>query len=430
MLADLLAAAASARTEAPAPGSPSYRAYCDELAVRLGKRWDLVLDANSADVAGARERGLPQVMIDRLTVSDQHLSSLVALAGEVARALPTVTAAGTPQPAGGAPVIRQVRKPLGLVLMIYEARPTVTIEGALLPVAVGNAVILRGGAEIARTAVTFGQIAAEALQAAGLPAAMVQVLADPDRRVVRELLGRADVIDALIPRGSPSLIDYCQRTSTIPVIASGGGVNHLFVDRSADIWQAARLALDSKVAEPTACNTLEMVLVHADIASSLVAALIRLSDQSGRPARLRIDSSLLPLLATAGPTIVEPLADHDDGREFLDATIGIRAVGGVEEAIAHIRRHGSGHTEGVAARDPAVIERFLSAVDAAALVVNASLRMHDGPTMRLGPELSISTGRLHVRGPVGLPALMTYSWVIEGDGDLRGGWEAVGEDPP
>jgi glutamate-5-semialdehyde dehydrogenase len=256
----------------------------------------------------------------------------------------------------------------------------------------------------------------------------VQVLADPDRRVVRELLGRADVIDALIPRGSPSLIDYCQRTSTIPVIASGGGVNHLFVDRSADIWQAARLALDSKVAEPTACNTLEMVLVHADIASSLVAALIRLSDQSGRPARLRIDSSLLPLLATAGPTIVEPLADHDDGREFLDATIGIRAVGGVEEAIAHIRRHGSGHTEGVAARDPAVIERFLSAVDAAALVVNASLRMHDGPTMRLGPELSISTGRLHVRGPVGLPALMTYSWVIEGDGDLRGGWEAAGED--
>jgi glutamate-5-semialdehyde dehydrogenase len=430
MLADLLAVATSARTEAPAPGSPSYRAYCDELAVRLGKRWDLVLEANSADVAAAGQRSLPDVMIDRLTVSDRHLSSLVALAGEVARALPAVTAAGAPRPGGGASMIRQIRKALGLVLMIYEARPTVTIEGALLPVAVGNAVILRGGAEIARTAVAFGAIAAEALQAAGLPAGMVQVLADPDRRVVRELLGRADVIDALIPRGSPSLIDYCQRTSTIPVIASGGGVNHLFVDRSADIEQAARLALDSKVAEPTACNTLEMVLAHADIAAGLVDALIRLSDRSGRPSRLRIDSSLLPVPAAAGPTTIEPLAEHDDGREFLDRTIGIRPVGGVEQAIAHIRRHGSGHTEGVAARDPAVIERFLSAVDAAALVVNASLRMHDGPTMRLGPELSISTGRLHVRGPVGLPALMTYSWVIEGDGDLRGGWEAAGEEPP
>jgi glutamate-5-semialdehyde dehydrogenase len=427
MLADLLAAAVSARTEAPPPGSLSYGAYCDELAVRLSKRWDLVLDANSADVAAARERGLPDVLIDRLAVSDRHLSSLVALAGEVARALPAVTAPETPRPASGTSTIRQVRKALGLVLMIYEARPTVTVEGALLPVAVGNAVILRGGAEIARTAVAFGTIAAEALKAAGLPAGMVQVLADPDRRVVRELLGRADVIDALIPRGSPSLIDYCQRTSTIPVIASGGGVNHLFVDRSADIEQAARLALDSKVAEPTACNTLEMVLAHADIAADLAGALIRWGDRS---VRLRLDSSLLAGLAATGPATVEPLAEHDDGREFLDRTIGLRPVGGVEQAIAHIRRHGSGHTEGVAARDPAVIERFLSAVDAAALVVNASLRMHDGPTMRLGPELSISTGRLHVRGPVGLPALMTYSWVIEGNGDLRGGWEAAGEDPP
>jgi glutamate-5-semialdehyde dehydrogenase len=438
MLADLLATATSARAEAPAPGSPCYVSYCNELGARLGKHWDLVRQANSADVAAARERGLPGAIVDRLTVSGDHLSSLVALAGEVAAAQPAVTEPAAPRPASGASTIRQVRKPLGLVLMIYEARPTVTFEGALLPVSVGNAVILRGGAEIARTAAAFGVIAAEALQAAGLPAGMVHVLADPDRRVVRELLGRADVIDALIPRGSPSLIDYCQRSSTIPVIASGGGVNHLYVDRSADIEQAARLSLDSKVAEPTACNTLEMVLAHADIAADLVDALIRLGERSAQAYRLRIDGALLPRparrpltsLPAPGPVIVEPLADHDDGREFLDRTIGVRPVAGIEEAIAHIRRHGSGHTEGVAARDPAVIGRFLSAVDAAALVVNASLRMHDGPTMRLGPELSISTGRLHVRGPVGLSALMTYSWVIEGDGDLRGGWEAAGEGPP
>jgi glutamate-5-semialdehyde dehydrogenase len=314
-------------------------------------------------------------------------------------------------------------------LMIYEARPTVTIEGALLPVAVGNAVILRGGAEIARTALAFGAIVADALATAGLPAGLAQVLADPDRRVVRELLGRSDVIDALIPRGSPSLIDYCQRNSTIPVIASGGGVNHLYVDRTADVELAARLALDSKVAEPTACNTLEMVLAHAAIADEFVAALIRLSERSAQPYQLRIDPSLLPRgegqAETAGQVTVQPLSEHDDGREFLDRTIGIRPVAGVDEALAHIVRYGSGHTEGVAARDPEVIDRFLSVVDAAALVVNASLRMHDGPTMRLGPELSISTGRLHVRGPVGLSSLVTYSWVIEGDGDLRGGWESA-----
>lgn len=431
MLAELLATAAGARAEAPAPGSPVYLAYCDELAARLGKGWDLVRRANAADVAAARDRGLADALVERLTVSERHLAGLVALAGEVARALPAATAPGPELKASGTATIRQVRKALGLVLMIYEARPTVTVEGALLPVAVGNAVILRGGAEIAGTAQALATIAAEALHAAGLPAGLVQVLADPDRRVVRELLSRADVIDALIPRGSPSLIDYCLRNSTIPVIASGGGVNHLYVDRSADVEQAARIALDSKVAEPTACNTLEMVLAHAEVAADLVSALVRLSDRSGQPYRLRVDESI-PLHApvTAGPLTVERLAEHDDGREFLDRTIGIRSVAGVEQAIAHIRRHGSRHTEGVAAADPAVIERFLAAVDAAALVVNSSLRLHDGPTMRLGPELSISTGRLHVRGPVGLAALMTYSWVIEGHGDLRGGWEAGGEDPP
>jgi glutamate-5-semialdehyde dehydrogenase len=422
MVAELLATATCARAEAPPPGDQRYQAYCHELADRLGKEWDLVAEANAADVAAARERGLSGALIDRLTVADRHLGSLVALAGNVAGALPAATAPADPRPASGAATIRQVRKPLGLVLMIYEARPTVTVEGALLPVAVGNAVILRGGAEIATTAAAIGAIVTEALLAAGLPAGLAQVLTDPDRRLLRELLGRGDAIDALIPRGSPSLIDYCLRTAAMPVIASGGGVNHLYVDRTADVELAARIALDSKIAEPTACNTLEMVLAHAEIAADLVAALVRLSERSGQPFRLRVDAALLPVASPA----VEPLAEHDDGREFLDRTVGVRPVAGIEQAIAHIRRYGSGHTEGVAARDQAVIERFLSAVDAAALVVNSSLRLHDGPTMRLGPELSISTGRLHVRGPVGLPALMTYSWVIEGDGDLRGGWE----DPP
>lgn len=424
MLEEMLAAGVAARTEAPPPGSASYLAYCAELAARLGNGWDRVLDASATDVAAARARGLPEALIDRLTLSDRHLRQLVALAGDVAAALPAVTAPGAPRPATRSLAIRRMPKPIGLILMIYEARPTVTVEGALLPVAVGNAVILRGGSEIAHTARALGEIVAEALQAAGLPDRMAQVLTDPDRRLVRELLKRADVIDALIPRGSPSLIDHCQRTSTIPVIASGGGVNHLYVDRTADLDLAARIALDSKLAEPTACNTLEMVLAHTDIAGELVEALLRLGDRIGQPYQLRLPPALPPALLTvpgaARQVVVQPLAAHDNGREFQDRTVGLRPVAGIEPAIAHIRQYGSRHTEGVVARDPQVIERFLSAVDAAALVVNSSLRLHDGPTMALGPELSISTGRLHVRGPVGLAALLTYSWVIEGNGALRG----------
>ncbi len=420
MLDELLASGNDAQQQAPPPGSDAYLAYCAELAARLGKHWDRVLDASAADIAAARARELPEAIIDRLTLSERHLGQLVALAGEVAELLPAVTGQGPSRPGTRSTSVRRIPKPIGLILMIYEARPTVTVEGALLPVAVGNSVILRGGSEIANTARALGEIVAEALLAAGLPAGLAQVLTDSDRRLVRELLKRPDAIDALIPRGGPSLIDYCLRSSTIPVIASGGGVNHLYVDRAADLELAAAIVLDSKIAEPTACNTLEMVLAHAEIAGPLVAGIIRVGERTRQTCRLRVDPSLLPVPGAGGPVVVEPLGEHDDGREFLDKTVGLRPIPGIEAAIAHIRRYGSRHTEGVVAGDPQVLQRFLGGVDAAALVVNSSLRLHDGPSMCLGPELSISTGRLHVRGPVGLSSLLSYSWVIEGDGSLRG----------
>lgn len=398
MTDEILELAARARVQAPAPGDDRYAVYCDSLATYLDKDWDRVLQANARDLARATERGLPPALLDRLSLGESHLRQLVALTRQVGEALPSVTSPGEATAMGSARV-RRIPKPLGVILMIYEARPTVTIEGALLPVAVGNVAILRGGTEMAATSAALGEIVAEATAAAGLPDGMVQVLTDGDRAVVRELLKRHDVIDALIPRGSPSLIEYCRTASTIPVIASGGGVNHLYVDADADLELAARIAVDSKLAEPTACNTLEMVLAHASIAERFV----RLLDGSGMTVK------------TGGS--LEP---HDNGREFLDRTIGVRAVSGLDEAVEHIRRYGSRHTEGVVSTRSEVVDEFLRAVDAAALVVNGSLRLHDGPTMRLGPELSISTGRLHVRGPVGLAALLTYSWGIDGNGTLRG----------
>jgi glutamate-5-semialdehyde dehydrogenase len=416
----ILERAAAARTRAPAPGDERYVAYCDALAARLDKHWDGVLRANAGDLARARERGLPAALLDRLSLGERHLRQLVALTEEVRRALPSATARSQALPAAGAMRVRRVPKPLGVILMIYEARPTVTIEGALLPVAVGNVAVLRGGSEIAATNTALGALAAEAAEAAGLPAGMVQVLTDGDRSLVRQLLKRHDAVDALIPRGSPSLIDHCRATSTIPVIASGGGVNHLYVDASADLDLATRIALDSKLAEPTACNTLEMVLAHGDVAAPLARRLVDAGAALTEPYALRLDAALAGEVARGPGATVQVLEEHDDGREFLDRTLGLRPVPGLSGAVTHIRRYGSRHTEGVVATRPEVVDGFLRGVDAAALVVNGSLRLHDGPTMRLGPELSISTGRLHVRGPVGLAALLTYSYAIEGNGTLRG----------
>jgi glutamate-5-semialdehyde dehydrogenase len=415
----LLATAGRARAQTPPPGDTRYDKYCTALAARLAESWPVVLAANATDVARAADAGMGPVLLDRLSLGQHHLHALIDLIERTRTALPAVTSPAAGHRAGNGTRVRRLAKAVGVVLMIYEARPTVTVEGALLPVATGNVAILRGGSEIAETNLALAAAVGQALADAGLPPGAAQVVTDPDRQLVRALLRRHDAIDVLIPRGSPSLIDYCRTSSTIPVIASGGGGNHLYVDRSADLDLAARIALDSKLAEPTACNTLELVLAHADVAAELTGRLAHAGTQDSLPWLLRVD----PRLSAAVPagTEVAWLGDSDDGREFLERSVGIRPVAGLDDGVQHIRRFGSGHTEGVVATDPAVINGFLSRVDAAALVVNGSLRLHDGPTMGLGPELSISTGRLHVRGPVDLPALLTYSWVIDAAGTLRGG---------
>ena len=262
----LLTSARAALAAAPPTGDPAYARYCRELADRLADHWPAVLKANAQDVARAAERGLSPVLLDRLRLTDAHLDGLRQLTRAVLSELAEVTAPGAGVPVGDWGVRLRTPKPLGVVFMVYEARPTVTVEGALLPVAVGNAVLLRGGKEIARTNEALSVVAREALEAAGLPARLVTVLDDPDRTQLRALLKRPDAVDVLIPRGSPSLIDYCRSASSIPVIASGGGVNHVYVHRSADLDLAAEVALDSKLPEPTACNTAEMLLVDAEVA--------------------------------------------------------------------------------------------------------------------------------------------------------------------
>jgi glutamate-5-semialdehyde dehydrogenase len=404
---------------APPLGAPEYLAFADAVAEGLGRRWVEVTEANEQDVEDGRARGLSGAFLDRIRLEERHLEYVGGLARSIARELPELVRPGPVVQGLDGLEARRVPKPLGVVFMIYEAKPTVTIEGALVAVCSGNATILRGSTEIAATNAALGDVLDEALAESELPAGMVQVLGDADRNQFRELLRRDDAIDLVIPRGSPSLVDYCRTATRSPVIVGGGGVNHLYVHESADPELAVRLLLDSKLPEPAGCTALEMALVDEGAADAFLAELARraAAGELG-DLRLRVPEELIPDLPEELER-VEPLADHDDGREYLDLVLALRVVDGVEEAIEHIRRHGTAHTEGIVAADAEAIERFCARVDAAAVIVNGSLRLHDGPTMGLGAELAISTGRLHVRGPVTIDALVTHTWRIEGNGAVR-----------
>ncbi|MZE79642.1 glutamate-5-semialdehyde dehydrogenase [Streptomyces sp. SID5475] len=419
----ILRSARAALHAAPPIGDDAYPRYCRELARELNDSWPAVAAANRRDVTAAEEAGLPPTLVNRLRLTPRHLAGMVRLCAQVERELPAVARGADPLPAGDWGVLRKVPKPLGVVFMIYEARPTVTVDGALLPVVTGNAVLLRGGKESAHTDEALAGAVHAALAAAGLPRDMVTVVRDPGRAVMKALLARPDAVDVLVPRGSPSLIEYCRSAGSIPLIASGGGVNHLYVHRSADLELAAEITLDSKVPEPAGCTSVEFVLADRAVAGEYLAALRHLAEKRGTPFTVRLDPSV-PAPGGAGdpdgPWRTEPLRPHDAGREFLDPVIGVLAVDGPDEAAGHIRRHGSAHTEGVVARDRAVAEEFTRRVDAATIVVNGSLRLHDGPKLGLGAELSIATGRLHVRGPVTLGSLVSTTWVVEAGGELRG----------
>ncbi|MFK4227075.1 glutamate-5-semialdehyde dehydrogenase [Streptomyces sp. NPDC019890] len=417
----ILNLARAAFDAAPPLGDLAYTRYCRELAGHLTERWHEIQSANQADIARAQMRGLPPTLVARLRLTDEHLEGMVELTGAVEREL-TAVLAGTPEiPAGDWGTLRRVPKPLGVALMIYEARPTVTVDGALLPVAVGNAVLLRGGKESAATDAALAEVVKSALAAAGLPTGLVTVLDDPDRSLMKGILARPDQVDVLIPRGSPSLIEYCRTASSIPLIASGGGVNHLYVHRTADLALAARVTLNSKVPEPAGCTSVEMVLVDQEIAADYLATVLAECERQDAQLTVRLDASVKqPAARDDSPWRTETLEPHDLGREFLDPVIGLRPVPGLEAAADHIRAYGSRHTEGVLTEDPAVAQQFARQVDAAMIVVNGSLRLHDGPKLGLGSEISIATGRLHVRGPVTLGALVTSTWVVEANGELRG----------
>ncbi len=400
------------------PLAHADRSRKDRALVALASRLEAergggdVLRANAADVAEAKERGLQRAMIDRLALDAHGIDAMVAALREIAAFDDPVGAVvGMTRRPNGLTVGR-VRVPLGVLLMIYEARPNVTIDAAALALKSGNAVLLRGGKEAARSNAALGALARAAVSSAGLPEDAVLVVPPGDREQTKELLGLSGKIDLAIPRGGEGLIRFVTEHARVPVVQHFRGVCHLYVDEGADLDMAERIVEDAKLRRVSACNALECLLVAEREAAAFLPRLRRLV---ARGLSVRGDAATRRHLPEAAAA-----TDEDWGREFLDETLAVRVVAGLEEALDHVARYGTNHTEAICTRDYGRSQRFLREVDASCVLVNASTRFNDGGELGLGAEVGISTSKMHVYGPMGLEHLTTMKWIAYGDGQVRG----------
>ena len=388
------------------------------LADELLAHTDAILAANAQDVADGQQAGLTPALIDRLTLNPSRMEGI---ANELRNT------ASLPDPIGeiieetsmpNGLRVRKQRVQLGVVGVIYEARPNVTVDVAGLALKSGNAAILRGGSETLRSNRALVSVIREVLTQHNLPADAVQFIDDPDRARVMELLQLSDYVDILIPRGGPKLHEFCRENSRIPVITGGIGICHLFVDESADLEASIRVIHNAKTQRPSVCNALDTVLIHRNVAADFLPDLVDHLQKDG--VSFRVDAASLEFLAKQGvPASVTLAGPEDFDTEWLALILGLRVVSGLEEAIAHIEAHSTGHSDGILTRDQHNAERFIAEIDSAAVYVNASTRFTDGSQLGLGAEVAISTQRLHARGPMALRELTTYKWVIIGDNHVR-----------
>jgi len=403
-------------------GAQERRALLLAMAAQIDACSDAILAANAEDLRDAAARGIAPAMLDRLRLDPQRVSEMAAGVRDVA-ALPdplgTVTRRET-RPNGL--VVERVRVPLGVVAMIYEARPNVTADAAALCIKAGNGVILRGGSEATRSNLAIAAALHAALAAAGLPPAALTMVEDLRRETMVELLQLSDIIDLAIPRGGEGLIRFVAEHARVPVIKHYKGVCHLYVDSDADPDRALRLLIDGKTTRPSACNSLETLLVHADIAAMfLPQAAVELGARGVELRGCERTLDVLPWIRVA--------TEEDFAAEFLDLVIAIRIVDDLPAAIAHIRRFGSDHTEVIVTRDASTAQRFVHELRSAVVMVNASSRFSDGGELGLGAEIGISTTRLHAYGPMGAEALTIERFVVRGEGQVRHSVSSTGPDP-
>ena len=387
------------------------------LAGRLLADQETILLANKADYDEAKTNGLSAAWLDRLLLTPERLE---AVAGDVR------SVAALPDPVGemfdarvlpNSLSLGKRRVPLGVIGAIYESRPNVTIDIFSLSFKSGNAAILRGGHEALRSNTALVELVWQALDESEVPRGVLQFVEDPDRALVETMLGMREYIDLLVPRGGADLIRYVGENASMPVVTGGVGVCHTYVDRSANLDMASAISYNAKVQRPTVCNALDTLLVHSEVASRWLPRIA--SDWAEAGVQMRCDRRALSILAPRGDEAVQEATDEDWGKEHLALVASVRVVDSLDDALDHIERYGSGHSEAIVSEDYTVAMRFLDEVDAAAVFVNASTRFTDGAEFGLGAEVGISTQKFHARGPMGLRELTTYKWVVMGNGQVR-----------
>jgi glutamate-5-semialdehyde dehydrogenase len=373
------------------------------------------LAANERDLAAGRKAGLTPALLDRLMLNESRLKSIAADLRSVAELPDPVGERFDESNLPNGIRLRKQRVPLGVLGVIYEARPNVTIDVAGLALKTGNAAILRGGKETLHSNLALVEAIRTALSASGLPADSIQYVEDPDRARILELLQLDDYVDIIIPRGGAGLHEFCREHSRIPVMTGGIGICHLFVDESADLDASLDILHNAKTQRPSVCNALDVALVHASVAPAFLPRLVEHLGQAG--VNFRVDPETFVIVGS--DPRVSPAAENDFDTEWLSLVLSLKIVKNVDEAIAHVAAHSTHHSDGILTRDQAHADQFVAEVDSAAVYVNASTRFTDGSQFGLGAEVAISTQRLHARGPMGLRELTTYKWVAIGDWHVR-----------
>ena len=408
-------ARAASRQMANADTRTKDEALC-ALAASLEDHRAAILVGNNLDIEAARTSCMSAALIDRLTLTDNRIEGLSSDLRRVA---------GLPDPIGerfdesvlpnGLKLWKQ-RVPLGVIGVVYESRPNVTIDVVGLAVKTGNAAILRGGKESMHSNRILAEMAQKALTQSGLPAGAVQFIDNPDRDLVLELLQLHPFVDIIIPRGGEGLHRFCRENSQIPVITGGIGICHIFVDESADLTKALPVIYNAKTQRPSVCNALDTLLVHRTIAADFLPRVLQALAPAG--VTFRADASAGAFLEQNNPA-VRPAGPNDFDTEWMSLVLGLKVVNGLDEAIAHTNAHSMGHSDSILTENPAHAARWINEVDSAAVYVNASTRFTDGGQFGLGAEVAISTQRLHARGPMGLRELTTYKWVAQGSYHVR-----------
>ncbi len=426
---ELCAAARRAARQLATVQSTVKDAALGALADALHERTPEILAANELDLQAGREAEIGDALLDRLALDPGRIAAIAAAVRQIA---------GLPDPVGevidgrrlpNGLDVRKVRVPLGVIAVVYEARPNVTVDAAALCLKAGNAIVLRGSSTAAHSNAVLAAIASEAALAAGLPAGCVSLVAGGGREELGELATQTDTVDLIIPRGGEGLKAALKAVATVPVIYAASGNCHVYVDASADLDAAKRVVLNAKVQRPGVCNAAETLLVHSDVAPQFLPAILLALGDAGvlvrGDARVLASAEMGREMLADGDLprepafVVEPATEEDWATEYLALTLAVRVVDSLEDAVEHIGRYGSGHSEAILTRDTAAARAFQLGVDAACVYVNASTRFTDGGEFGMGAEIGNSTQKLHARGPIGLRELCTFKYLVEGDGHVR-----------